>query len=231
MKFIFAAIAFVQLFELNAQTINAGEYFISFDSTRIYYEVVGSGKAVLLVHGFTGSTESWKKALLYEDLIKDGYQVITLDLRGNGKSDKPQDLKAYQDDAEARDIMQLITHLRLKKYFAVGYSRGSIIVSRLAVKDKRLQRLVMGGMGDGFMDPNWPRRVLFYKALSNQEDVEELRPMIKSVRERGLDQLALANQQGAQPSTSAAELATRCSALYKRCRISNTEEACACHLR
>ena len=35
--------------------------------------------------------ESWKKTSLYDDLLKAGFKVITLDLRGNGKSDKPHD--------------------------------------------------------------------------------------------------------------------------------------------
>lgn len=181
-------------------------YFNSFDGTKIYYEVKGRGKPVLLIHGFIVNGESWKRTALYTDLQNAGFQVITMDLRGNGKSDKPHELRYYEQDAEAKDIMALVKLLGLKKYTAVGYSRGSIITSRLLVLDKRLKKAVLGGMGADFTDPNWTRRELFYKALMN-EPVPELEGMVKYVKSSGLDQLALAYLQKAQPTTTKAEFA------------------------
>ncbi|MEO6979110.1 MAG: alpha/beta hydrolase, partial [Mucilaginibacter sp.] len=133
---------------LFAQTAADGAYYTSFDSTKIYYEVKGNGYPVILIHGFSGTSQGWKSGLLYNDLLTAGYKVIILDQRGNGKSDKPHTDAGYNNDAEAKDIMGLATHLNLKSYDAVGYSRGSIILSRLLVLDKRLHKAVMGGMGD-----------------------------------------------------------------------------------
>jgi len=62
-------------------------YLSSFDGTKIYYEVRGKGKPVLLLHGFIINGNSWKKAALYPDLLNAGYKVIIPDMRGNGKSD------------------------------------------------------------------------------------------------------------------------------------------------
>ena len=70
-------------------------------------------------------------------------------MRGNGNSDKPHDSTAYDNDAEAKDIMLLMHRLKIKQYSAVGYSRGSIITARLLVLDKRVMNAVMGGMGVG----------------------------------------------------------------------------------
>lgn len=191
----------------SAQTIDStSNYFNSFDNTRIYYEVKGKGKPVVLIHGFIVNGESWKKTVLYQDLLAAGFQVITLDLRGNGKSDKPHELSYYEQDAEAKDIMELVKLLKIKKYTAVGYSRGSIITSRLLVLDKRLKKAVLGGMGADFTDPNWSRRELFYKALMN-EPVKELEGMVNYVKSSGLDQLALAYLQKAQPTTTKTEFA------------------------
>ena len=180
-------------------------YLVSFDGMHIYYEVKGEGDPVVLIHGFIANGESWKKTVLYTDLLNAGFKVITPDLRGNGKSDKPHLLKAYEDDAEAKDIRKLVTKLGLKKYSIVGYSRGSIIASRLLVLDKRVSRAVLGGMGSDFTDPKWPRREMFYQALMGR-DVKELEGMVKHVKESGLDQRALAYLQKAQPSTSKTEL-------------------------
>src|SRR6516165_63554 len=102
-------------------------YFSSFDGTKIYFEEKGSDHPVVLVHGFIVDGESWKKTELYEGLLKAGYRVITLDLRGNGRSDKPHDSSAYANDAEAKDIIGLGKMLGLHEYSVVGYSRGSII--------------------------------------------------------------------------------------------------------
>ena len=42
--------------------------FTSFDGTKIYYEVAGTGKPVVLVHGFVVNSQSWKKTVLYDSL-------------------------------------------------------------------------------------------------------------------------------------------------------------------
>jgi len=190
-----------------AQTAADGAYYTSFDSTKIYYEVKGKGYPVILVHGFSGTSQGWKSGLLYNDLITAGYKVIILDQRGNGKSDKPHTDAGYNNDAEAKDIMGLATHLNLKNYDAVGYSRGSIIVSRLLVLDKRLHKAVMGGMGDAYINPEWPRRVHAYKALMGDTSQHDVDDMMKYIRSQPFDVLALAYQQKWQPSTSKKELA------------------------
>ncbi|HTQ65611.1 MAG TPA: alpha/beta fold hydrolase [Puia sp.] len=206
-SFIFYCLIILPLLpKANPPFNDTSGYFSSFDGTRIYYEVKGSGEPVVLVHGFIVDGESWKKTVLYDDLLKRGNKVITLDLRGNGKSDKPHDSTAYANDAEAKDIMGLVQMLGLQHYGVVGYSRGSIIIARLLVLDKRITKAVMGGIGVDFTNPNWPRRIMFYKALSG-EPVKELEPMVKRVQESGLDQKALACMQQEQPSTSKEELA------------------------
>jgi len=195
------------ILQLNAQTDSLGakfpvdsNYFSSFDGTKIYYEVRGEGKPVLLIHGFIVNSSSWKRSALYTELLNAGYKVILLDMRGNGKSGKPHDSTAYDNDAEAKDIMLLMDKLRIKDYAAVGYSRGSIITARLLVLDRRVKAAVMGGMGTDFTNPNWPRRIMFYHAMMG-EDVPELKGAVEYVKQQGLDMLALAYLQRSQPST------------------------------
>lgn len=180
-------------------------YFSSFDGTKIYYEVRGKGNPVLLVHGFLVNSNSWKHAVLYNGLLQEGYQVIILDMRGNGKSGKPHDSTAYDNDAEAKDIMLLMNLLKMKQYSVVGYSRGSIITARLLVLDKRIKDAVLGGMGADFTNPGWPRRIMFYHALRG-DSVPELKGLVDYVQQQNLDQLALAYLQRSQPSTSKEEL-------------------------
>lgn len=183
------------------------DYFTSFDGTKIYYEVKGIGKPILLVHGFIVNSSTWKKAALYTSLQEAGYQVITADLRGNGKSDKPHEAAAYANDAEAKDLIGLLFHLGIKKYDVLGYSRGSIITARLLTLDKRINKAILGGMGTDFTNPDWPRRIMFYRALSG-DSIPELKGLVEYVQKSGLDQTALALLQKEQPSTSKETLAT-----------------------
>jgi pimeloyl-ACP methyl ester carboxylesterase len=163
--------------------------------------VRGKGKPVLLLHGFIVNGNSWKRAALYTDLLNAGYKVIVPDMRGNGKSDKPHDSTAYDNDAEAKDMTQLMGLLKIKKYSVVGYSRGSIITARLLALDKHVQTAVMGGMGTDFINPLWPRRIMFYRALMG-DSIPELKAMVNYVQQQQLDQLALAYLQRSQPSTA-----------------------------
>jgi pimeloyl-ACP methyl ester carboxylesterase len=199
MKKLLALSALIFITKISFAQNDSG-YFSSFDKTKIYYEVHGDGFPVLLVHGFIVNSNSWKHAALYDSLINNGFKVILVDLRGNGKSDKPHNDEAYANDAEAKDIILLLIHLRIKNYYAVGYSRGSIITARLLVLDHNLKRAVFGGMGSDFTNPNWQRRINFYHALA-ADTVAELHSMVQYVQKSGLDQQALALLQEYQPST------------------------------
>jgi pimeloyl-ACP methyl ester carboxylesterase len=81
---------------------DSAQYFTSFDGVKIYYEVKGEGYPVVLIHGFSGTCQGWKKGKLYGDLLRSGHKVVMMDLRGNGKSDKPHTDEAYANNAEAR---------------------------------------------------------------------------------------------------------------------------------
>ncbi len=205
-KFLFQwlFIFFLLPFTVYAQQDSA--FYTSFDNTKIYYSVNGNGYPVLLVHGFTGTGEGWKKAPVYSGLLAAGYKVITLDMRGNGRSDKPHNDSAYANDAEAKDIMGLLTTLGIKHYDVAGYSRGSIITARLLVMDRRVNKAVMGGMGTDFTNPEWPRRLMFYHTLNGDSTPVAMQGFMQYVKQSGFDQQALALQQKYQPSTPKEDL-------------------------
>ncbi len=183
--------------------------FVSFDRTYIHYTVQGDGFPILLLHGFIVDGSSWIDTPLFRSLLAAGFKLIAPDLRGNGQSDRPHELAAYERDAEARDVVSLVDALAVERYDLVGYSRGSIIATRVLLHDARVRRAVLGGMGADFTDPDWPRRKQFYAALTG-EAFEGAGADLPRLLERfgsGVDRQALALMQRAQPSTSPAELA------------------------
>lgn len=182
-------------------------FFTSFDGVTIAFSDEGRGEPILLLHGFINSKTSWDRTELKKDLLKKGYRVIVPDLRGNGASDKPQNEKSYQDDAEVNDIVLLMDYLKIKKYTAIGYSRGSIVLSQLLLADKRIKKAVLGGMGMDFTNPNWSRRLLFAKAFDG--DVNEMtKGAVDYAKSIDADLRSLHLQQKYQPVPSKKELKT-----------------------
>ncbi|WP_461077166.1 alpha/beta fold hydrolase [Spirosoma flavus] len=181
--------------------------FTSFDGTKIHYDIVGEGKPVVLLHGFISNSESWKRSAVRQSLADAGFKVVTLDLRGNGLSDRPHAAEAYRDNMELKDVMALMKHLGLTNYDVVGYSRGAILTAKLLTMDKQVRRAVMGGISVDFSDPNWIRRKNFFEALTKPGSHPELQPAVDNAKKSGADTVVLARLQEFQPVTSKAELA------------------------
>ena len=93
---------------------------------ELYYEDHGSGKPVVLIHGYPLSGASWEKQI--PALLKASYRVITYDRRGFGKSSQPTE--GYNYDTFAEDLHKLITHLKLQDFTLVGFSMGGGEIAR-----------------------------------------------------------------------------------------------------
>jgi pimeloyl-ACP methyl ester carboxylesterase len=92
----------------------------------LYYEDHGSGKAVVLIHGYPLSGASWEKQTAV--LVAAGHRVITYDRRGFGKSSQPS--SGYNYDTFAEDLHKLLTHLELRDFALTGFSMGGGEVAR-----------------------------------------------------------------------------------------------------
>lgn len=93
---------------------------------ELYYEDHGSGKPIILIHGYPLSGASWEKQLPV--LLNAGYRVITYDRRGFGKSSQPT--SGYNYDTFAEDLHKIITKLKLDDFTLVGFSMGGGEVAR-----------------------------------------------------------------------------------------------------
>ncbi|MCS5736105.1 alpha/beta fold hydrolase [Herbiconiux daphne] len=86
----------------------------------------GSGRAVVLIHGWPLSGESWKNQV--PALVDAGYRVVTYDRRGFGRSDKP--LTGYGYDTLTDDLEAVLDALDLHDVTLVGFSMGGGEVAR-----------------------------------------------------------------------------------------------------
>jgi non-heme chloroperoxidase len=95
-------------------------------SIDLYYEDHGSGRPVVMIHGYPLSGRAWDKQLPV--LMDDGHRVITYDRRGFGKSGQPT--TGYDFDTFAADLHVLMETLDLRDVTLVGHSMGTGEVTR-----------------------------------------------------------------------------------------------------
>jgi pimeloyl-ACP methyl ester carboxylesterase len=109
--------------------------FLSSGDVRLHFESSGQGQPVLLVHGLGSSSRDWENQV---SVFAKRYRVITIDLRGHGKSDKPQG--PYSIPLFASDIVELIRSLDIAPVHLIGLSLGGFVALQLAVEHHDLLR-------------------------------------------------------------------------------------------
>ena len=92
----------------------------------IHYEDFGSGRPVVLIHGWPLSSRSWEAQV--PALVDAGYRVVTYDRRGFGASSQPW--SGYDYDTFAADLNALLVKLDLTDAVLVGFSMGGGEVAR-----------------------------------------------------------------------------------------------------
>ncbi|MHA2119834.1 MAG: alpha/beta fold hydrolase, partial [Promethearchaeota archaeon] len=95
---------------------------------EMYYEITGEGDPLLLIHGLGSSTRDWEEQV---PVFSTKYQVITIDLRGHGKTDKPKG--PYSIKMFAEDIAELLNILEIKLVNVLGISLGGGVAFQIAV--------------------------------------------------------------------------------------------------
>lgn len=119
--------------------------FVSNDGIGIHYEVEGNGPPLVLQHGLSDSIEGWFE-FGYVERLKDEFQLIMIDARGHGESDKPHDPGAYNLKLMTGDVLAVLDRLHLARVFYAGYSLGCRIGFEIAKHaPERIHAFIMGG--------------------------------------------------------------------------------------
>ena len=109
----------------------------------LYYEDLGSGKPVVLIHGYPLNGHSWERQTMA--LLDAGYRVIAYDRRGWGQSSQPTTGHDY--DTYAADLKELLEQLELTEIVLCGFSMGTGEVTRYlgAYGSDRVEKAVLFG--------------------------------------------------------------------------------------
>lgn len=142
----------------------------------VYFLDEGDGDPVLLMHGFPDSARLWRNQI--PALVDAGFRVIAPDLRGFGRSTRPEGVDSYKIANSFGDVLGLLDHLEVERCHVVGHDWGAGIAWGMAafVPDRVKSLTVLSvGHPSSFSDKTNIRQMQasWYMLLFQFEDVAE----------------------------------------------------------
>ncbi len=125
------------------------------NGVNLNYEITGQGKAVVFLHGYTGSAQDWANQI---PVLSSKYKVVAPDQRGHGKSAAPSREEEYSMQIFADDVLALLRMLNIRKCCLVGHSLGGFIALEFALEHPDMLTalvLVDTSSGEFERDPNY----------------------------------------------------------------------------
>ena len=138
-----------------------------------HYVVIGSGPPLVLLHGFTGSSENWQP---HTSLLAEHFTVLTVDLLGHGETDAPHDPERYGMAQAAADLVELLDRTCKAPAHVLGYSMGGRLALYLAMMYPELvSSLILESASPGLADaPARRARIGQDEALADRIEAEGL---------------------------------------------------------
>ncbi len=152
-------------------------HFWARDGIRLGYRELGTGRPLVLIHGYLSTADSWMRYGVAARIAAHGYRVIMPDLRGHGDSAKPHDASAYPPDVLVDDGLALIDELNLTDYDLGGYSLGGRVAARMLVRGATPAHAIVAGTGlDGIVSTTrrggWYRHLLTHLGMFEPDSKE-----------------------------------------------------------
>ena len=159
------------------------------DGEVIHYVDRGSGPVIIFIHGFGGSTASWRFAMEH---LSDRYRVVAVDLPGFGWSSRDAMLPLGHAD-HARRIVRLMDELGIEHATLAGHSMGAGIAQRVAAAhSERVDRLILAAPVDPNGSATWQRAARRMWGLNLLGPMMERNPPLVNRMVRGaLQQMSL----------------------------------------
>ncbi|MFE6282237.1 alpha/beta fold hydrolase [Streptomyces sp. NPDC057877] len=123
--------------------------YVDSDGTSLYYERHGGGPAIMFVHGSGGHHAAWWQQVA---ALRDEFTVVTVDLRGFGRSDSS--MPEFDGQDFPGDVLAVLDHEDLTDVMLVGQSIGSVAALRAALlRPERVSSVVLGHSLGGISHP------------------------------------------------------------------------------
>jgi len=129
--------------------------FFEKGNLKLYYEDVGSGEAIIANHGLMEDAGYWSETGVTAKLAEK-YRVISMDMRGHGRTVVSGDPLGFDADAMAGDFDALADHLGLGRFHILTHATGGMAGVRYAMtRSSRLISLMLTDTGSATM-PSFP---------------------------------------------------------------------------
>lgn len=140
-------------------------YQATVNGVNIYYDRMGSGEPLVLIHGLGERKDGWK----FQYQLADQFDLIIPDLRGFGKTRCSED-QEISINAFARDITILLDQLGLSKVHILGFSMGGMVAQEIyKIHPEKVASLILANTL--FYVPKWIKKILL---LSNMKYIGNL---------------------------------------------------------
>lgn len=131
------------------------------NNINMYYEITGDGDPLVFIHGLGSSTRDWEEQI---PVFSKDYKCITLDMRGHGNTDKPNE--QYKIPQFAADVAQLLKALNVSNACVVGLSMGGATGFHLAIGYPELvKKLVVTNMSAAVPYKSFADKKMFFIRL------------------------------------------------------------------
>ncbi len=146
---------------------------IDVNGISLYVEEHGEGEPVLLLHGWPDSARLWRHQVPF--LAAHGYRVITPDLRGFGRSERPAEMTAYRLRNVVADVSALLDHLDIETAYVVGHDWGAAVAWLTAILGPaRVRKLTAISVPHPFAPPTLRQyEMAWYQLFFQFTDVAE----------------------------------------------------------
>jgi 2-succinyl-6-hydroxy-2,4-cyclohexadiene-1-carboxylate synthase len=113
-------------------------------------QMSGSGPPLLLLHGFTGTMNTW---VPFIEKWSKRYRIISVDIVGHGNTQAPNHPRFFSMEAEAKALIALLDHLKIERTHVLGYSMGARLALYMKVNaPDRVDGLIMESGSPGLED-------------------------------------------------------------------------------
>lgn len=150
-----------------------------FTAKNIYYrvnEIIPGRPTLVFLHGLSGSSSAWSK---YEEIFKNKYNILSLDLRGHGKSLRPKKYQDYKIKYFTEDLFELINFSQIKDFTLISHSFGTLVALEFLAEHQHLVKSAV------FLSPSFNvsnRKAAFaIKPFLNIAKIIEVFPQAKKI--------------------------------------------------
>lgn len=114
--------------------------FVKNDNVKLHVTSLGEGPVAIMLHGFPDFWYTWRHQIAD---LSDRYKVVSVDLRGYNKSDKPKGVENYTLEPLIEDVLAVIRHFKEDKAVLIGNDWGGFIAwSTAMLKPEKVEKLI-----------------------------------------------------------------------------------------